>query len=117
MITGSYDLDTVEEAFDVALKIDLTLKMLVNVKAECFKCERYEHYDYQCTSQSRHVSTVSGDDVDDSNVVEDVHVPSKSASISEDISVGFDTQIIDEGHASYEGTSEVVDTLVESGTP
>jgi len=28
MITGSYDLYTVEEAFDVALKIDLTFKML-----------------------------------------------------------------------------------------
>ena len=30
MISGSYDLDTVEEAFDVALKIDLTFKVLVN---------------------------------------------------------------------------------------
>jgi len=35
MITGSYDLDTVEEAFDVALKIDLTFKRLVNVKIRC----------------------------------------------------------------------------------
>jgi len=33
MITGSYDLDTIEEAFDVALKINLTFKILVNVKA------------------------------------------------------------------------------------
>jgi len=32
MITGSYDLDTVEEAFDIALKIDLTFKRLVNAK-------------------------------------------------------------------------------------
>jgi len=30
MITVSYDLDTVEEAFDVALKIYLTFKMLIN---------------------------------------------------------------------------------------
>jgi len=30
MITVSYDLDTDEEAFDVALKIDLTFKRLVN---------------------------------------------------------------------------------------
>ena len=34
MITSSYDLDTVEETFDVALKIDLTFKMLVNAKAD-----------------------------------------------------------------------------------
>ena len=26
MITGPYDLDTVEDAFDVALKLDLTIK-------------------------------------------------------------------------------------------
>jgi len=56
MITGSYDLDTVEEAFDVALKIDFTFKMLVNAKARCSKCEGYVHYDYQCLSKSRHVS-------------------------------------------------------------
>ena len=30
MITGPYDLDTVEEAFDVALRLDLTFKTLVN---------------------------------------------------------------------------------------
>ena len=56
MITGSYDLDTVEETFDVALKINSTFKRLVNVKAWCFKCERYGHYDYQCLSKSQHVS-------------------------------------------------------------
>jgi len=35
MITDSYDLDTVEEAFNVALKIDLTFKMVVNAKVRC----------------------------------------------------------------------------------
>ena len=30
MITGPYDLDTVEEAFDVALKLDLTFKIPVS---------------------------------------------------------------------------------------
>ena len=35
MITGSYDLDIVEEVFDVALKIDLTFKRLVNVQVRC----------------------------------------------------------------------------------
>ena len=39
MTTGSYDLNTVEEAFDLALKIDLTFKMLVNAKAQCYKCK------------------------------------------------------------------------------
>ena len=46
MITGSYDLDTVEKAFDVVLKIDLTFKMLVNAKARCSKYEGYGYYDY-----------------------------------------------------------------------
>jgi len=46
MIIGSYDLSTVEEAFDVALMIDLTFKTLVNVKAWCSKCEDYDRYDY-----------------------------------------------------------------------
>jgi len=46
MIIGPYDVDTVEEAFDVALRLDLTFKMLVNTKARCSKCEGYEHYDY-----------------------------------------------------------------------
>jgi len=32
MITGPYDFDTVEEAFDVVLKLDLTFKTLVNAK-------------------------------------------------------------------------------------
>jgi len=51
MITVSYDLDTVKEAFDVALKIDLTFKTLVNAKARCSKCEGYGHYDYQYPSE------------------------------------------------------------------
>jgi len=74
MITGSYDLDTIEEAFDIALRIDLAFKMLVNVKTRCFKCEGYGHYDYQCPSKSQHVRTVFSDEIDDSKVIEDVHV-------------------------------------------
>jgi len=46
MITDFYNLDTVEEVFDVALKIDLTFKILVNARARCSKCEEYGHYDY-----------------------------------------------------------------------
>jgi len=47
MIIGSYDLNTVEEIFDIALKIDFTFKRLVNAKARCSKCEGYKHYGYQ----------------------------------------------------------------------
>ena len=36
MITSSYDLGTIEETFDVALKIDLTFKMLVQYQAPVF---------------------------------------------------------------------------------
>ena len=36
MITGSYDLDTIKEAFNVVLKID-------DAKVCCSKCEGYEH--------------------------------------------------------------------------
>ena len=55
------------------------------------------------------------DDVDDLKVIENVHIPSKTANIIEDISIGSNTPIIDEGHASYEGTSEIVDAIF--GTP
>jgi len=115
MIIGSYDLDIIEEAFDAALKIDLTFKTLVNAKTWCSKCEGYRHYDYQCPSKSQYVSTVSSDDIDNSKVVEDVHAP-KTVNIIEDILVGYDTPII-KGHASYEGTSEVVLAVIESSTP
>ena len=74
MIIGSYDLDTVEKAFDVALKMDLTFKRVVNAKARCSKCEGYKYYDYQCPSESRHVRIVTSDNIDDSKVVEDVNI-------------------------------------------
>jgi len=68
--------------------------MLVNAKALCPKCEGYEHYDYQCPSTSQQVRTVSSDDVDDSKIIEDVHVPPKTASIIKGISVSSDTPIL-----------------------
>ena len=72
MITGPYDLDTVEEAFDVALRLNLTFKTLVNAKTKCYKCEGYAHYNYQCPSESQHVRIVSSDEVDVSKVIEEV---------------------------------------------
>jgi len=63
MITESYDLGTIEEAFNVALKIDWTSRWLVNAKAQCFKCEEYGYCDYLCPSESQRVRTVPSDDV------------------------------------------------------
>ena len=72
--------------------------------------EGYWHYEDQYPSK------IPSDDADDSKVLEDVHVPSKTTSIIEDLSVGSDTPIHDEGHTSYEGTSEVVNVIVNFGT-
>jgi len=60
-------------------------------------------------SKSRHVSIVPSDNVDDSKVIGNVHIFSKITSIIEEISVDFD-----EGHAFYEGISEVVDAIIKS---
>jgi len=57
------------------------------------------------------------DEVDDSKVVKDVHISSKTASINEDISVGSDTLIIDEVHMSSDSTGDDVDEIVEPKTP
>ena len=98
MITNCYGVNSVEDAFDFALKINLTFKGIVCVKAweQCSKCERYEHYNYwciyweqcskcegyghysyQCPSESRHVNILPSDD-DDLKVVEVVHVHSEN---------------------------------------
>ena len=50
---------------------------------------------------------------DDSKVVEVVHVPSKTASIIEYISVSSDTTIIDEVHMSSNSTNDDMDEIVE----
>ena len=114
MITDSYDLDIVEEAFDVTIKIDLTFKTLVNANARCFKCKGYEYYDYHCPSESQHVRTVSSDDVDDLKVIDDAHISPKTASIIEDITADFGTFIFDEAHMSSDSTSDDVNEIVES---
>ena len=46
-------------------------------------------------------------------VVENVHVPFKTASIIKNISVSSDTPIIDEIYMSFDGTSDDMDKLVE----
>ena len=81
-----------------------------------FKCEGYGHYNYQCPSESQHVKTVPTD-VDESKVVEDLHVPSKTASIIQDLAIGSDTPIINEIHMSSDSASDDVDEIVESKMP
>jgi len=115
MVTGPYDLDTIEEAFNVALRLDLTFKTLVNVKARCSKCEGYGHYDYQYPSESQHVIIVSSDEVDISRIIEKVHVPSNIVSIIEDTAVGADTLVIDEIHMSA-SASDDMNEIVEPTT-
>ena len=48
--------------------------------------------------------------------VEDVHDPSKTTSIIDNVLVGFGTPIFDKSRDFYEGTIEVVDATVESCT-
>ena len=56
------------------------------------------------------------DDVDDSKVVENVHVHSEISSVVEDPLVNPATPIIDESHVSSAGTNDVK-VLVDSSTP
>jgi len=100
VISDSYNLDTIEETFDVALKIDLTFIRLVNAKVWCSKYEEYVHYDYQCSLKSQHVSIVPNDDVD-SKVVQYAQVPSMTTSVIEDISVGLTHRFLTVGPKGY----------------
>ena len=60
---------------------------------------------------------MSSDDVDDSKVIEDDHVPPKTASIIEDLSVGYGIPIFDETHVSSYSSSDDANELVESNIP
>jgi len=104
MITCSHDVDTFEEAFGFALKVDLTFKGLFITKAwdQCFKCEGYEHYDYQCPLVSQHVRIVPSDNVDNSKV--DVSILPEITCIVEDILIDSCTPIVDEVYISSDST-------------
>jgi len=60
---------------------------------------------------------VPSDDVDDSKVVDDAHIFPKTASIIEDITVGFGTLNFYEAHVSSDSTSDDVNEIVESKIP
>jgi len=68
-------------------------------------------------SENQHVRTVASDDVDDSKIVEDVHVSPKTASITGDILVGSSTPIFDEAHVSSDSTDDDMNDIVESNIP
>ena len=46
----------------------------------CSECEGYAYYDYQCPSESQFVRTVPSDDVDNSKVSDDAHIPPETVS-------------------------------------
>jgi len=70
--------------------------------------------DIMIISAPRRVSMLElSSDVDDSKI----DVSSKTVSIIKDISVGFDTSIIDEVHMFYDNTSDDVDEIIESNKP
>jgi len=60
---------------------------------------------------------VPSDDVNDSKVIENVHVSPKTASIIEDISVGSNAQIISEIRMSSYSTSDDMNEIVEVNIP
>jgi len=47
MITSSYHVDSIEEAFHLALELELSFKhkFISKYRKQCSKCEGYEHYD------------------------------------------------------------------------
>ena len=89
----------------------MIFKTLVNTKARCSKCEGYENYDYQYPSKSQDVRTMPNNDVDESKVVEDIHVPPKTASIIKDKTVDFSTPIFDEIHVASDSTGDDVNEI------
>ena len=69
---------------------------VINIKARCFKCKGYKHYDYQYSSKSQHIRIMPSNNVDDSKVVKNVNILSEITSIIEDALVDSSTLIIDE---------------------
>jgi len=83
---------------------------------KCSKCGEFEHYDYQYPSKSQHTDNVQINDIDNSRIVEDVHIPSEVASDVDDL-VKSSTLILDETRIHEESISDIQDALVEFNTP
>ena len=81
------------------------------------KCGEFKHYDYQCPSESQHTNNVQIDDIDNSRIVEDVHIHSEVTSDVVDDLIKYNTPTLDEIHVHEESISEDQDALVESSKP
>jgi len=81
---------------------------------KCSKCKEFEHYDYQCPSKSQHTDNVQIDDINNSRIVGNVHIPFTS---DVDDLVKSSKSALDEIHIHEESISDVQNALVESSTP
>ena len=83
---------------------------------KCSKCGEFEHHDYRCPSKSQHTDNVQIDDIDNSRIAEDGHMPSGITSDVDEL-VKSSTPILDETCVHKECISDVQDALVESYRP
>ena len=81
---------------------------------KCSKYGEFEHYGNQCPSKSQHIDNVQIDDIDNSRIVEDVHIPFKVTS-DVDVLVRTSTPTL-ETHVYEENISDVQGALVEFST-
>ena len=77
---------------------DMDIIITVPSWEQWFKCEEYRHFDFQCFLESRHDNIVPSNDIDDSNAVEDVCLPSDISSLVEESLVNPGALIINESH-------------------
>ena len=80
---------------------------------KCSKCGEFRHYDYQYPSKSLHTDIMCTDDIDNSRIVEDVHIASEVISDVVDELVKSSTPTLEEIHVR-ESIIGVQDTIVES---
>ena len=98
------------------MKVRLDFRNTSQCQGPSSKCKGYGHYEYQCFSECQHVRTMSSNDVDDSKVIENIHVTPKTVSIIEDIAVDFDKLIINETYMSSDSVSNDVNVKFEPNT-
>jgi len=83
---------------------------------KCTKCGEFKHYDYQRPSVSQHTDNMQIDDIDNSRIIEDVHITSEVTSGVDEL-VKTSTPTLDETHIHKENINDIQDVQVESSTP
>ena len=83
---------------------------------KCYKCGEFGHYDYQCPSNCQHNDIVHTDEINNSRIVKDVHIPLEVNSDVDKL-VKSNTTTLDKTHVHEENISDVQDALVECSTP